>query len=100
QRELYRDTVNLEMTHPGAPARANALYDVHAVNPNQIARDYPVLLRGETGNKGDIVPRRFLEVLSPDPKKRPEWHQGSGRWQLALAIADKKNPLTARVFVN
>jgi len=39
-------------------------------------------------------------VLSPDPKKRPEWRDGSGRLQLALAIADPKNPLTARVFVN
>jgi cytochrome c553 len=100
ERELQRDITNLELTHPGAPARANALFDVHVVNPNQRSHDYPVLLRGEAGNRGDIVPRRFLEVLSPDPKKRPEWHEGSGRHQLALAIADKKNPLTARVLVN
>ncbi|MFM9091592.1 MAG: DUF1553 domain-containing protein, partial [Verrucomicrobiota bacterium] len=33
-------------------------------------------------------------------KKRPEWKEGSGRWQLAMAIADPKNPLTARVIVN
>ena len=100
ERELYRDMANLEMQHPGAPARANALYDVQAVNPRQAPRDYPVLLRGEVGNKGPMVPRRFLEVLSPDPKKRPEWKNGSGRLELALAIADPKNPLTARVFVN
>lgn len=100
ERELSREINNLEIQHPGAPARANALYDIHAVNPRQNSRDYPVLLRGETGNRGEIVPRRFLEILSPDPKKRPEWHDGSGRWQLALAIADPKNPLTARVFVN
>jgi hypothetical protein len=100
ERELYRDINNLETQHPGAPARANALYDVHVVNPRQMPRDYPVLLRGEVANRGDIVPRRFLEILSPDPKKRPEWREGSGRLQLALAIADPKNPLTARVFVN
>ncbi|MDP3072380.1 MAG: DUF1549 and DUF1553 domain-containing protein, partial [Opitutaceae bacterium] len=100
ERELSRDMADLEMKHPGAPARANALYDVARVTPNAKSRDYPVLLRGEAGNRGDIVPRRFLEALSPDPKKRTEWREGSGRWELAKAIADPKNPLTARVFVN
>ena len=78
----------------------NALYEIQAINPRQAARDYPVLVRGEAGNRGEMVPRRFLEILSPDPKKRPVWTKGSGRWELALAIADPKNPLTARVFVN
>lgn len=91
---IAREIGDLESTHPGAPARANVLYDVAR------SVDYPVLIRGEAGNKGDIVPRRFLEVLSPDPKKRPEWHTGSGRVQLAQAIIDEKNPLTARVIVN
>jgi hypothetical protein len=44
----------------------------------------------------DLKPGLNLTV----PRNRPEWREGSGRWQLALAIADKKNPLTARVFVN
>ncbi|MBI5770536.1 MAG: PSD1 domain-containing protein [Verrucomicrobia bacterium] len=96
ERELYRDIATLESTHPGSPARANALVDL----PVRQLRDYPVLLRGEISNKGEIVPRRFLEILSPDPKRRTTWNQGSGRWQLALAIADKNNPLTARVMVN
>jgi cytochrome c553 len=99
-REFQRDLNNLESQHPGAPARTNALYDVQALNPRMKPRDYPVLVRGEAGNRGDMVPRRFLEVISPEPKKRPEWRDGSGRLQLALAIADPKNPLTARVFVN
>ncbi|MEO7414464.1 MAG: PSD1 and planctomycete cytochrome C domain-containing protein [Opitutaceae bacterium] len=85
---------DLEATHPGAPARAHGLVDV------QRSRDYPVLIRGESKNVGDVVPRRFLEILSPDPKKRPEWHDHSGRLELAHAIADPKNPLTARVLVN
>ena len=91
---LQREIGDLEIEHPGAPARANVVVDVPR------SRDYPVLLRGEAQNKGDTVPRRFLEVLSPDPKHRPEWNKGSGRVDLARAIADPKNPLTARVFVN
>ncbi|HVS52241.1 MAG TPA: DUF1553 domain-containing protein [Opitutaceae bacterium] len=91
---LNREVNDLESSDPGVPPRANTIYDVPR------SRDYPVLLRGEAQNKGDIVPRRFLEILSPNPKKRPEWHEGSGRVQLAAAIIDPKNPLTARVIVN
>lgn len=91
---LQREIGNLEMNHPGAPARAHALTDVPK------PKDYPVLIRGEAGNTGDLVPRRFLEILSPDPKNRPAWKKGSGRLELAESIADPKNPLTARVLVN
>ncbi len=94
ERELQRAIGELESTHPGVPARVNALVDVAR------ARDYPVLLRGEAQNHGDVVPRRFLEILSADPKRRPEWRNGSGRVELANAIIDPKNPLTARVIAN
>ena len=77
---------DLEITHPGAPARANAVMDAPR------SHDYPVLVRGEVQHKGDEVPRRFLEVLSPDPTHRPVWNKGSGRLDLAHAIADPKNP--------
>ncbi len=92
--QLQREIGDLEMNHPGAPARANVIFDLPR------SRDYPVLLRGEPQNKGEVVPRRFLECLSPDPKHRAEWEKGSGRVELAKAIADPKNPLTARVLVN
>src|SRR5690606_7179519 len=59
--------------------------------------DLPVYIRGDVNNKGPIVKRRFLEVL--DPGKTP-FEQGSGRLELAEAIADSDNPLTARVIVN
>ena len=94
ERTLQREAGNLESSHPGAPPRVNALFDVPR------PRDYPVLIRGEAGNRGEVVPRRFLEILSPDSKKRPTWPRGSGRVELALAIADPANPLTARVLVN
>lgn len=94
EQQLQREAGDLECDHPGAPARANVLVDA------QRPHDYALLIRGETGHRGDVVPRRFLELLSPDPKHRPEWNRGSGRAELALAIIDPKNPLTPRVLVN
>jgi hypothetical protein len=44
------------------------------------------------------VPRQFLAVLSGE-KRRP-FTQGSGRLELAQAVASPDNPLTARVLVN
>ncbi|HTB79356.1 MAG TPA: PSD1 and planctomycete cytochrome C domain-containing protein [Opitutaceae bacterium] len=92
--ELQTDIGDLESDSPGAPPRSCVVFDV--THP----QDYPVLLRGEAENKGDIVPRRFLEILSPDPKHRPEWRADGGRLELARAIADPANPMTARVLVN
>ena len=92
----YRETqsaiARLEMTHPGAPVRAMAIYD--APRP----KDSPVLIRGETGNRGPVVPRQFLEVLSGST--RPAFTNGSGRLELAHAIVSKDNPLTPRVMIN
>jgi mono/diheme cytochrome c family protein len=82
----------LNWTHPGAPARAMALVDRQ--NPG----NSHVLLRGSAGNPGEEVPRRFLEVLSP--ANRLPFTNGSGRLELARAIASPDNPLTARVYVN
>lgn len=60
--------------------------------------DMNVLIRGDRNNQGEVAPRRFLFALSG--KERALFHQGSGRLQLAEAIADGQNPLTARVIVN
>lgn len=57
-----------------------------------------IFLRGSAGNPGPQVPRQFLTCLtdgSPEPFKN-----GSGRLELAQAIASRDNPLTARVWVN
>lgn len=62
------------------------------------SRDLPVFIRGNVTSPGEIVPRRFLEVLSPEGVK--PFQQGSGRRELAEAIVSPENPLTARVFVN
>ncbi len=57
-----------------------------------------VLRRGNPANLGDVAPRHFLRVLAgPNP---PPFQHGSGRLELARAIVDPQNPLTARVLVN
>src|SRR4029077_2905569 len=53
---------------------------------------------GNPNNPGEEVPRQFLTILAGD---HPEpFKEGSGRLELARAIASKDNPLTARVLVN
>jgi hypothetical protein len=57
-----------------------------------------VHIRGNSETLGEVVPRRFLTVLTDG---EPEsFAQGSGRLELADAIACASNPLTARVIVN
>jgi cytochrome c553 len=91
-KQIVTRTTQLELNHAAAPARAMVLEDL----PNP--RNSPVFIRGEAENKGPIVPRRFLEVLSGPV--RPEFRAGSGRVELAGAITSKNNPLTARVMIN
>jgi hypothetical protein len=60
--------------------------------------DMAIHIRGDKNNKGEVVPRRFLAILSPE--NREHWKEGSGRLQLANALVDPRNPLAARVIVN
>lgn len=97
ERNQYNQLVNkvngVEVTHPGAPPRAMVMVD----KPNPIE---PVIFRrGVASNRGDPVPRRFLQVLAHVDGGQPFKH-GSGRLELARAIASPNNPLTARVLVN
>ena len=55
-----------------------------------------IFLRGSNANRGPNVPRRMPEILGA----RVNFTQGSGRLEMARAIVDPANPLTARVFVN
>jgi hypothetical protein len=82
----------LLLTSDGGDVRAMVVDDLPT------PRNSPVFIRGQADVRGDIVPRRFLEILSGgDPKP---FTIGSGRLELAKAIASKDNPLTARVIVN
>ena len=82
----------VKATHPGSPPRAMVVSDL----PNPV--EPRVFLRGNPGRPGKEVPRQFLKVLS-GPDRKP-FADGSGRLDLARAIASRDNPLTARVMVN
>jgi hypothetical protein len=61
-------------------------------------RNLRVHIAGNHLNLGEEVPRGFLKILSTGPDEG--FRQGSGRRELAEAIASPRNPLTARVIVN
>jgi mono/diheme cytochrome c family protein len=90
--KIRAEYADLELTNLDAPARAMILED--SAKP----KDSPIFIHGEAETRGDIAPREFLQVLSP-PNRVP-FQNGSGRLELALDIASKNNPLTARVIVN
>jgi len=91
-RALKRNVDELDATHPGAPPRAMTLVD------NSTPYNPHVFVRGNPNNPGPEVPRQFLAVIAGNDR-RPFQH-GSGRLELARAIANRDNPLTARVIVN
>jgi hypothetical protein len=57
-----------------------------------------IFRRGNAASPGAPVSRRFLSLFSPDSET--PFTIGSGRRELADAIIDRENPLTARVMVN
>jgi cytochrome c553 len=91
------DGLKAEVTKLQKQAAANPLPAVHAVMEATPA-DAKINVRGSPLNLGDVAPRRFLRVLSGE--SAPRFSQGSGRLELADAIASPSNPLTARVIVN
>jgi hypothetical protein len=90
--ELKRQLEEVKKQSPPKPELAHSMVDLP--NPVQPA----VFLRGNPGNRGPSVPRRYLAILSADEPK--PFTDGSGRLELAKTIASKDNPLTARVIVN
>lgn len=71
---------------------------LHALSDKSAVANEHVHIRGSAENLGDEVPRRFLRILSSG--EPPAFQSGSGRLDLARAIASPGNPLTARVMVN
>jgi hypothetical protein len=58
-----------------------------------------IRVRGIEKQRGELVPRGFLQVAMT-PATTPPAENESGRRELAEWIASAQNPLTARVFVN
>jgi hypothetical protein len=84
--------VGFKATSPKSPPHAMALID----KPKAVQG--VVFLRGSASRPGKTVPRQFPAILSEGKPK--EFTQGSGRLDMANAIASKSNPLTARVMAN
>jgi hypothetical protein len=63
------------------------------------ARDVKIYMAGDPRKKGDVAPRAFPAILTSG-ERRPFDATGSGRRNLADAIASRDNPVTARVIAN
>jgi len=91
-RKIQKTADSFRANSPLAPPRAMVLAD--APQPSEPV----ILVRGNPANHGKHVPRQFPAVIA-GPERKP-FTDGSGRLELAKAITDPQNPLTARVFVN
>ena len=79
-----------DWSYRGGPKHAMVVRDASDLQPAY------VFVRGNQNDKGDEVKPKFLSALPGVD----EFRFGSGRLELARAIASPDNPLTARVFVN
>ncbi len=82
---------HLRKAMPPKPATAHGLTESGDA-------DMHIAIRGDLRKKGPVAPRKFFRILAGD--ERPRFSEGSGRRQLAEAVADPNNPLTTRVMVN
>jgi len=94
QEQIDAEQIKLEDLKKAAPppyAKTHTLHDTGNA-------DMALAIRGNLLKAGPVAPRRFLRIVAGD--ERESYTQGSGRLQLADAIASRSNPLAARVFVN
>ena len=102
EEELERDFPELE----GLTQKINELESPHSDTltffsgvTDGFARESPVFIRGNHLELSEeVVERRFLPEISGTGKIIES--KGSGRKELAEAMLDPRNPLTARVMVN
>ncbi|VTR99230.1 PSD1 and planctomycete cytochrome C domain-containing protein [Tuwongella immobilis] len=90
--QLQGNVDRFVMQSPMAPKFATILVDRPTPMTARIFR------RGNPAMPTTEAPRRFLKAISPE--NRANFQSGSGRRELAEAIANPQNPLTARVMVN
>ncbi len=89
---LEIQVASFKATSPKSPPHAMVLLD----KPKAVQG--VVFVRGSASRPGKTVPRQFPAVLTDGKVK--EFTAGSGRLDMANAIASKSNPLTARVMAN
>ena len=82
-----------------AKSEADALHIIRE-KPKSKVLDLAVHIRGDATTLGEVVPRRFLTILGNSDEGAGFTSENSGRLDLADAIANPRNPLTARVWVN
>jgi hypothetical protein len=100
---VFASTKMVNQTPDGTEEKKEA--DADKMNPRTLhmvedgsVTNLHVFLRGNPERPGEIAERGFLQILSSgDPEP---FQTGSGRKELAEAIASAENPLTSRVFVN
>ena len=68
---------------------------LYGISDKADPKNMKIHVRGNPSNLGEEAPRAFMTVLGGQT-----FTKGSGRLELAESIANKANPLTARVMVN
>lgn len=99
---VFASTKMINKQPDGAADKSEKAEQVAAETLHMVEDDKPqdlnVFIRGNVERKGPVAPRQFIRILCrEEPAKFTE---GSGRKELAEAISDADNPLTARVIVN
>ena len=97
KKQLEDEVTKIKGDLAGVDKTAAPYPTLYAVT-DQKGTDAPVQIKGEPTKPGPVVPRRFLEVINPEPFHAGE--SGSGRLELAERLFDTRNPLTARVMAN
>jgi len=95
--ESQKDNKEFENGKKAAGEAKDPKQSMHIVREGT-PTDLNIFVRGNVQNKGPQASRHFLRVLcegEPQP-----FASGSGRRELAEAIASPENPLTSRVIVN
>ncbi len=90
--KLEADLERFLVESPDAVPHVVVLRDRSEPRPQRVFR------RGNPSRLGETVPRQFLWCVAGDNQQ--PFLSGSGRKELAEAIASPTNPLTARVIVN
>ena len=94
KKKVVEMRTELERLKKAAPKK----YEFAHVLQDAGKNDMHVALRGDLRKKGELVPRRFIQILAGETP--PLYTHGSGRRELAQSVTAPDNPLTARVIVN